>query len=280
MIFRLHRENGARNSVSVFDAMEQGLRRLGHDVAVTNHPVDVTVIWSQLWHGRMRANQDIWQHHVATKRPLWIIEVGALDRNRLWRITQVGLPARTVCGHNHERARDLGIQLKPWHDRGRYVLIALQNPHSQQWSGMPDVETWLRQTVSTLKTHTDREIVIRPHPRCRFQLPKDLLDQGCRLQAPRAIPGTYDDFDFEQQMLDTWAVVNWNSHPGIRAVINGVPAFVGADSAARPVATPDLACIEHPARPDRQQWLNDLAWQEWTLAELASGVAQAQLLGQ
>jgi hypothetical protein len=69
-------------------------------------------------------------------------------------------------------------------------------------------------------------------------------------------------------------VVGWNSNPGIQAVINGVPAFVGSASLAAPVANLDLKLIENPSRPDRQQWLNDLCWTEWTQEEMEQGIPQ------
>jgi len=38
-----------------------------------------------------------------------------------------------------------------------------------------------------------------------------------------------------------WAVVNENSGPGSQAIIDGIPAFVGAHSMALPVANTDFA---------------------------------------
>ena len=73
-------------------------------------------------------------------------------------------------------------------------------------------------------------------------------------------------------------MVNWNSGPGSQAVLNGVPAFVGGSSLAAPVGNLDLANIENPARPDRTQWLEQLAHSEWTLAEIETGDPLSRLL--
>ena len=83
---------------------------------------------------------------------------------------------------------------------------------------------------------------------------------------------SYDSFDFGRALNNAWAVVNWNSNPGVESVIAGVPAFVGESSLAAPVANLNLADIEKPLRPDRQQWLNDLAYTEWTVNEIAQGI--------
>jgi hypothetical protein len=116
-------------------------------------------------------------------------------------------------------------------------------------------------------------MIIRPHPRQRIaEIP------GCVIESPRPIPGTYDSFDYDQCLKTTWAVVNHNSGPGTQAILNGVPAFVGASSLAAPVANLDLAQIENPLRPGRTQWIEQLAHTEWTIPEIESGLPLLRLL--
>jgi hypothetical protein len=73
---------------------------------------------------------------------------------------------------------------------------------------------------------------------------------------------------------DVWATVNWSSNPGIHSVINGVPSFVSHHSLAYDVANDIdfLHDIEDPMMPDRTQWLNDYAWTEYTVDEIAQGL--------
>ena len=59
--------------------------------------------------------------------------------------------------------------------------------------------------------------------------------------------------------------------PATEAVMNGVPVFVGPSSLAYDVGNEDLNTIGMPKRPDRTQWLNDIAYTEWTLEEIAQG---------
>jgi hypothetical protein len=75
-------------------------------------------------------------------------------------------------------------------------------------------------------------------------------------------------------------VVNWNSGPGSQAILNGVPAFVGASSLAAPVGNLDLSAIENPVRLDRTEWLEQLAHTEWTLEEIETGEPLARLIKQ
>lgn len=263
MHFSLYNDFGALNSVPVFEAVATGLRKHGHAVSYHNDHADVAVIWSQLWAGRMRPNHEVWKRFVDSGRTVMIVEVGALKRNHTWKIGINGNYNVFGTGHGPQRVEQLGLTLAPWQYNGQHIVIACQRGDSNQWNNMPTVEQWTLDTVETLKRYTDRPVVIRTHPRYRVNL--------SRVQVPSKMPGTYDNFDFDRCLKDAWAVVNWNSNPGVDAVLQGVPAFTGPGSLAAPVANLDLSQIEKPLRPDRQQWLNDLAYTEWTTQEIAQG---------
>jgi hypothetical protein len=94
-------------------------------------------------------------------------------------------------------------------------------------------------------------------------------------QTPKMIENTYDDYDLE--FNNEWAVVSWSSNPGIHAILNGIPAFVGPQSLAYDVANHDFSMIEKPLMPDRAQWLNDYAYTEWTVEEIAQGTPFSRL---
>lgn len=273
MRFSLYRKYGARNSPTIFDAVESGLRQHGHTVVTHDDAADVAVIWSQLWAGTMRHNQAVFGAYRASGRPVVVIEVGAVHRNLTWRVLLNGVHQFLVTGQDDARARDLGMSLRNWRVHGQHILIAMQRADSQQWQGMPSTDQWLAQTVKRLRQHTDRPIKVRPHPRSVPRLMNTQVPEGCTVQMPNHVVNTYDNFDFEQGLQDAWAVVNYNSNPGVVSVMQGVPAFVGDSSLARSVANLDFAMIEQPLMPDRRQWLNDLAWHEWRDWELQSGTA-------
>jgi hypothetical protein len=54
--------------------------------------------------------------------------------------------------------------------------------------------------------------------------------------------------------------------------------FTSPASLSAPVGNFDLANIEKPLRPERQQWLNDLAYTEWTVEEIKQGIPLGRLL--
>ena len=269
MKFSLFNNFGALNSAPVFAAIEQGLKSLGHQVVHNEYDADAAVIWSMLWTGRMQGNRDVWKAY--QHKPVIVAEIGMLRRGDTWKI---GLNGTGVSCYNftdltESRAVDLGLTPVPWRISGDHILIALQRQDSQQWTGLPDAQTWVNDVCSRLKKYTNRPIVIRSHPRQKI-IPTAI--------SPNKIANSYDCCDFDQSLENAWAVINWSSGPGPQSIINGVPAFVGPGSLAAPIAGFNLAEIENPALPDRGNWLNMIAHSEWTLDEIAKGHPIQRLL--
>lgn len=256
---------GAKNSAPVFAAIERGLQALGHTIVKHDMSADAAVIWSMLWTGRMRNNREVWQAYQG--RPIYVAEVGMLQRGQTWKI---GLGGTGISSYNTQdlipgRAAQLGLSLQPWKN-GSNIVIAMQRGDSQQWSGMPKIDDWLDSTVKQIRKHSDKNIVVRPHPRSACRIPA-----GCLIDRPQFTLGSYDDFDYHRVLEDAHCVLNWNSGPGPQALLAGVPVFVGPTSLASPVANWDLAQIENPTKPDRTQWIEQLAHTEWTLPEIETG---------
>ena len=68
------------------------------------------------------------------------------------------------------------------------------------------------------------------------------------------------------------AAVTWNSNSGVDAALAGVPVIAcDRGSMAWPIATHGLAGVS--SRPERSDWLAQLAWSQFSKMELASGMA-------
>ena len=271
MRFKLFRQHGALNSPSIFDAFEQGLKAQGHTVVDSNE--DVAVIWSVLWHGRMRFNQHIYEECRTQNKPIIIIEVGNLKRNETWRICLNHINGLGEFGSNKDidenRPKKLGLQLSPPRiNRGDEILIATQHEKSLQWEGMPSMSNWTMQTIDKIRKITDRPIVIRPHPRSPIPgIEHEFIN--VRRQTPVQVNGTYDDFDIN---YNYHVVINHNSGPPILAAIAGTPVITGNSSLAYPVSD-IIENIENPKLPDnRLSWFTKLTHCEWTVNELQQGI--------
>tara|TARA_B100000035_G_scaffold301400_1_gene297957 strand:- start:4926 stop:5771 length:846 start_codon:yes stop_codon:yes gene_type:complete len=271
MKFNLRRKYGALNSGPVFDAFHSGANALGHDCIVDGDD-GIDVIWSVLFNGRMAGNQAIWDTCQREDRPCIVLEVGGIKRGTTWKVALNGINRDAyfgTTGHNSDRAKQLGLVLKPWSTDGKYILICGQHDKSLQWQGMPRMSNWFLETYDQIRNVTDRPILFRPHPRCRLEH----IERGLRhveRQEPIKLDNTYDDFDMGFDNI--WATVSWSSNPAIHSVIEGVPAFTGPSSLAFDVALQNLKQIEDPLYCDRTQWLNDYAHTEYTIEEISQGI--------
>jgi len=270
MKFSLWTDYGALNSKPVFNAFANSLDSNGHDVVYNDLNSDVDVIWSVLFNGRMSRNKTIWEN----KKPTIVLEVGGINRGVTWKVGLNGINRDAYFGdkdNDRTRADSLGLVCKPWRSNGDFILICGQHDKSLQWQDMPSMSNWFMQTYREIRKHTDRPIVFRPHPRCRLPHIELGLKHVYR-QEPRHVNGTYDSFDMGFD--DIHCTISYSSNPGIHSVIEGVPAFVSTHSLAYDVANDIdfLHDIENPLMPDRQQWLNDYAWTEFTVEEISQGI--------
>jgi len=275
MKFGLYRKHGSLNSKPVFDAVQKGLTALGHTVVIDDH-CDIPVIWSLLWHGRMSGNKSIWSHFRQQNKNVLVLEVGGIKRNHTWKVGINGINRSGNFGpknNDDARAKKLDVTLRPWRNQGEHILLCLQHDKSEQWANMPALPRYVENTVQEIRQHTDRKIIVRSHPRCPLQNPPIL--ENVSYEVPKQIANTYDDFDLN--FSNAWAVVSHSSNPGIHAVLNGVPAFVGEQSLAYDVGNTDFSTINSPKTPDRQQWLNDYTHTEWTIEEIAQGIPFSRL---
>jgi hypothetical protein len=269
MRFRLYREYGALNSKPVFDAFEQGLTSLGHDIV--NTPDGIPVIWSVLWHGRMAHNERIYQTHC----PIVIIEVGNLHRGETWRVSLNHINRLGKFGNHEdldpERPKKLGVKLGAVKENRRpEIMIATQHQRSLQWQGQPTMIDWVHSTVEQIRQHSDRKIIVRPHPRS----PISLNIPGVEVGLPRQITGTYDDFDID---YNCHCVVNHNSGPAVQAAIHGTPIICDSSSLAGEISG-RFEDIETAKLPDREDWFLKLCHTEWTVSEIAQGVPMKRLM--
>jgi len=164
----------------------------------------------------------------------------------------------------------LGLQLQPWRAQGDHVLVCLQRDGGWSMKGT-DMTAWTVNTVRRLRELTSRPIVIRAHPKHRIDLSvlSDLT--GVR----QSLHGT----DLTQDLAGAWAAVFYNSSASVAAVLAGIPVFATDDDCvAWRMANPDLAQIEDPRMPAREQWLYDLSAAHWTDAESRSGAIYRHFL--
>ena len=250
-------------------AMLDSLRAQGIATQENSMHADAAVIWSALWAGRMRDNLAVYEHYRQQGRPVIFVEVGALNRGHTWKVAVNNITGDGYYGHTDQldwdRPRKLQINLSKPSNTQSHVLVALQHTQSLQLANI-DYASWILHTVQQIQSHTDRSVILRPHPRCR--IPQTLLLSGLKIQQPTKLANTYDSFDMS---YNCHAVVNLNSGPGIQAAIAGVRPMVASSSLAAPVSI-NLADIEQPYDVDRDLWLTQICHTEYTVEEIKRGL--------
>ena len=235
---------------------------------------DAALIWSVLWFGKMSGNKRVWDHYRARNKPVIVIEVGGLIRNTTWKLGINGINRDADFAVEPympgDRVKKFGIVLQPWKQDGEYVLICGQHGYSEQWRGMPDMDTYYRNTIAEIRKVTDKPIVVRSHPRYRESLHwacdmQWYKEQGVTWNIPKHVQQTYDSFDLEHMLKHTHFTVSHSSNAGITSIIHGVPAVVSESSLAYDVSTKMDSWL---SKPDRHNWLNRMTYTEWFADEI------------
>ena len=266
---------GPINSKKVFEAFTQSLETAGEEIQLNcNGNSDVTVIWSVLWQGKMRGYQSIWEECQKKNTPVVVLEVGGIKRNETFKVGINGVNREADFANqtfDGERWKKLNIELKPWRSTGDTIIICGQHHQSHQWRNNPTMNLWFEQQINEIRKHTDRPIVIRPHPRypTGFDISKW---KNVTKVLPQRDYNTVDDTDFKETLKQAWAVVNYLSNPAMMSVFNGIPVFVSEQSLCYDVGNTSLSNINNPAMPDRSNWANKLAYTEWTTEEIKQGL--------
>lgn len=176
---------------------------------------------------------------------------------KLWhRIVRNNLQHRDIVPRPADRWERLKITLHP-RRYGSRIIVAAPDEKPCRFYGI-NFDTWVDETVNTIKQHTDRPIVVRQ-------------------RAAKRIDRTHTDPLAKVLADDVHALVTFNSAAAVESVIYGVPAFTLAPAnAAEPVAAQDLSQIDSPywAEEDKiHAWACHLAYGQFHVNELQDGTA-------
>jgi hypothetical protein len=172
-------------------------------------------------------------------------------------------------------SQDLKITVKDYRTSGQHILLCLQRNNGWSMGGYSVVD-WTQSAIQQLRQHTDRPIVLRPHPgdqKSHMYL-QPLVDAQDQLNLKFS-----NHANIRDDLHNCWAAVNHNSSPTVAAAIEGIPVFVTDPdrSQCQEIANVDLSMIEQPSCPDRTHWLNQIAMSHWKFDELRSGEAWAHM---
>lgn len=174
-------------------------------------------------------------------------------RGHYYRVTRNGVQfqpsAADLARARPHRLRLLGIDISDWKRDGRDVVICPNSDVYMARYGLSAAQ-WANDVAGQIAAVSDRPTIIR------WKAQTKLRPLRCDLQSAHA-------------------VVVFSSNAAVEALVAGVPVFVLAPwASARPLASADVAQIDTPIYPDdRLPFLWSLAEQQFTLAEIATGLA-------
>ncbi len=177
------------------------------------------------------------------------------------------------------------ITLNPYRDNGEHILICLNsNPYvGKGWSaGNMDIYQWAEQTIKTIRSETNRPILLRFHPNAKEEEQKKIpiekfitaasqdikFSGGISLQNSLVINNT----SLVNDCQNAWACIVYNTSASVTPIICGIPVFTELKNCpVYPIANHDLSKIENPILRSREQWLYDAAYSLWTYDEIKRG---------
>lgn len=200
-----------------------------------------------------------------------VIDAGYVKRDKYYMVGLNGINGRAYFNAVKcplDRWEQLGVPLKPWreNDPNKCVLLCGQVPWDAACQHV-DHYRWLQETLREIRQRTDRTILFSRHPKGPPKL---------------HMPGVQN---VNTPNLKFWieaahCTVSFNSNSGVESVIEGVPTFAfDLGSMAIPVANRSLDKIEHPDKPDREQWAYNLAYCQWNVEEMREGLPFHHLMG-
>ncbi len=234
----------------------------------------MAVIWSVLWRGRMEQYKKIWDRYRSQGKPVIVLEVGGLRRNKSFKIGINGINRDADFAnqdYDDKRWPIFEHELRPWNPTGELIVICGQHDTSEQWKGLPRMSVWIEQQINEIRKYTSRPILVRPHPRNQINFDESKFE-NVKVRLPKRDFRTYDDTNFKATLGGTWAVINHSSNPAMEAVIRGIPVFVSESSLCHEVGNNHLYDINKPAMPNRMNWANKLAYTEWFEDEIEQGL--------
>ncbi len=237
-------------------AFIDGLQRAGYDVALTGwavdspQPGDVLVSWN-----RYTGAPDQWEKEGGT---VLVAENGYIGQDD----AGVQYYALALHGHNGsgtwpdggpERFDALGIEVKPWRERGEHIVIRAQRGIGS--SAMASPPQWHVVASRDLMRLSARRQVMQEHPG------KPACDAGVAARIIESLRGAH-------------AMCIWSSAAGVRALVEGVPVLYAAPHwICEGAAVRGVGNVEKPVMDDvaRLAALRRMAWAQWTIAEIATG---------
>lgn len=165
----------------------------------------------------------------------------------------------------NDRFARLKVNIAPWRQGGNHILVAGMSEKSARTRGYGPHQ-WETDMVRKLqKIYPKRPLLLRPKPSWMGATP--IIGAA---YSPATVP-------LDDALRGAWAAVSCHSNVAVDALVAGIPIYVEGGVAVG-FSTP-LDQLETPRRPEgREQLMADIAFAQWTPAEMSSGLCLRHLM--
>ena len=205
--------------------------------------------------GQRKAIQHCWDNN----RDFYAIDTGYFGNVKTkWvhRVTKNNLQQLgPIIERDNDRAKMFGYKYRKFTD-GRKILICPPSQKVMDLFGQPDPQTWVKQTVETLRKYTDRPIEIRLKPNRTERVTNKTIQAALR--------------------DDVHCLITFNSIASVEALMEGKPAITLGPNVAGCITEKSLANVEKPLIPNKDEmnaFMNHIAYCQFTTQEMQSGYA-------
>ena len=171
-------------------------------------------------------------------------------------------------------SKDCNISLEDYKNNGSHIVLCLQR--NGGWSmGKISIKDWTLATVQKIKQHSDRHIIIRPHPGDK-KAPQAYLNELQKIfKKDKKVHISPPETPLDKDLFNAWAVVNHNSSSIVGPIIKGYYSFLTdpIKSQCAEVSNTDFSLLESPKEFDRLKWLERISMFHWKFTELEDGTA-------
>lgn len=209
-------------------------------------------------------SMDLLDRHVAAGQRVLYFDKGYKRTRKAWRIAFDGLNATDqldIGRRSSERADMFGWSFNGWRNIGSSIMIAGSSAKFQNAKSLADPTAYAEWLRDEIRMRTSRKIWYRPKPSWGDAV---------------AISGT--DWSkhkrIEEVLDDLYCLITYGSGACLDALFAGIPSIVLGDGITKTVSSTDLDDIGNlkcPSSKVIQDFINRLAWFQWTFDEISHG---------
>lgn len=240
-------------------AVTKGFMSMGHMTTMSNSHENVRDPNVCFWGWR--------PHKMHIKRNKIILERGYLGDRFYWTsVATNGLNGNgTFWNVKDDPSRfeeHFGHMYKRWNPEGSYILILGQTPGDASLRGS-DLMPWYHIMARTAQDRYKKPVHFRQHPNLTAKGIKQKV-QGCKEST-----GT-----LEEALEGACLVITYNSNSGVDALLAGKPTYVhDKGGMAYDIANNKIDNVSFKEPEGRYQFFAQLAWKQYSIEEIKSGLA-------